>query len=136
MQITDIEQLKQVNFGTILYLINPYGWPCYEQDLVEIEEFKVGCLSLEDLSPKKDGSYLAWFFTSGEGFNKNYESLRDLLSGDKYVFTTEEEALEALGRVRSGIYSIIVKNHHTQTEKNFSSMMRQALGLYNPIKKK
>lgn len=99
MQLTTIEQLKQVKMGDTLFLINPFG-------NTNQRKINICAFGVKKVGGDKFG-----------GENLNSERVRviyfaDLLRGCKYIYTQIPEANSKLAEVRGGLHSEEVRDYH------------------------
>lgn len=111
MQLTTIEQLKNVKINDTLFLINPFGNG--NQSKVRIEAFTVQKVNDEHFDGRKQFVGLDCDFMDINFF-------ASMLCHCKYVYTQLNEANEQLNKVRAGIHAEAVKKHHDSCKELFS----------------
>jgi hypothetical protein len=109
MQLTTVKELKQVQAGESLFLINPFGDG--DQSRVKIKKIIVESVEFDRfVTLNVDSEWL-------DHDSLDHEFFTDLLSrGCKYVYTDFSEAESKLAEVRTGIHAQEVKNHHDSFE--------------------
>ncbi len=112
MQITTIEQLKEVKTNDTLFLINPFG--CRDQSKVSIEAFTVQKLNEGVFTGRKQ-----FFVLDIDYVSDNH--LGDMIGRCKYVYTSLSEANEKLNEIHKGIHSAEVKEHADFCDEAFAS---------------
>ena len=110
MKITTIEQLKEVKIGDVLFLINPFSNG--NQEKVLLEKFTVQGVYADKFNGRRELKEIHVDRVSDNHFS-------DMLSGCKYAYTVEGEALEKLKDVRKGLHSHEVNYHHESCTRDF-----------------
>tara|TARA_R110000851_G_scaffold268804_1_gene421528 strand:+ start:289 stop:615 length:327 start_codon:yes stop_codon:yes gene_type:complete len=101
MQLTTIEQLKEVKENDLLFLINPFSNG--NQQEIKTSAFYV--------TQVKDRLLAGRSLSSGtEKINHFADMIRDC----KYVFTELAEADDKLKEIHAGLHEIEVKKHHNK----------------------
>jgi hypothetical protein len=113
MQLTTIEQLKEVKPLDTLFLINAFSNT--SQGDVNISAFNV----LEVKSDRFNGRGIVGSESDLIGSGSDSKFFGDLLNQGHYVYTDALEASEKLKEVRDGLHEVEVKKHHDQLEAWF-----------------
>ena len=107
MRLTTVEQLKEVEAGSTLFLINPLGQG--DQSRVSIEMFTISEVDDERFEGRKR-------FLSLDIDSIGRHFFTDMLSSCKYVYTELAEADSTLVEVRAGIHKEAVGAHHASCD--------------------
>lgn len=110
MQLTTIEQLKNVQVNDTLFLINPFGND--NQSNVCIEAFTV-----HDIDEEKFNGRSQFIGSDCDHLDVNF--FVSMLGRCKSVYTQLSEANEQLDRVHKGLHAATVKAHHDSCKELF-----------------